>query len=184
MPRQIADEEYTFLRNRAQVADFVESIYNDPALNKEAKRLIKKKYPQMQIPDLDIEDRVEARFAEEKTRRDEQAAKDDKAKQDADEQKWKDRRKEIQDEYGFTDDAMKDLEKMMVERNIGDYEVAASFKASRDPKPSDSDFETGRWDYPSTPGFEQIAKDPEAWGRNEILKALNSDKSRQKGGRF
>lgn len=180
MPRQVTDEEYNFLQGRRQVADFVESIYNDPTLNKEAKRLIKKKYPQMQIPDLDIEERVDQRFADEKKERDE---RERKAKEDAEDARFREKRKAVQEEYGFTNEAMTDLEKMMVERNIGDYDVAASFKASRDPKPSDADFDTGRWDYPSTPGFEDIAKDPEGWGRNEILKALRSDQQRARGGR-
>jgi hypothetical protein len=180
MPRTLTDEQFNYLENRRQVADFVESIYNDPALNKEAKRLIKKKYPQMQIPDLDIEDRVEERFAKEKKERDDAEAAGRKA---ADDKAWQDRRKAVQDEYGFTDEAMTDLEKMMVDRNIGDYEVAASYKASKDPKPSDSDFNTGRWDYPNQPGFADIAKDPEGWGRNEIMKALHADQARLRGGR-
>ena len=70
MPRTIPDEEYTFLQGRRQIADFVESIYNDPQLTKEAKALIKKKYPKWQIPDYDIEERLEQRLAAEKKERD------------------------------------------------------------------------------------------------------------------
>ena len=62
MPRQVSDEEYAFLQNKRMTADFVESIYNDPKLNKEAKRLIKSKYPNLPIPDYDMEQQMERRL--------------------------------------------------------------------------------------------------------------------------
>ena len=70
MPRTITDDEYNFLQNKRMTADFVESIYNDPQLNKEAKRLIKRKYPNLSIPDFDIEEKVNARLDSEKKARD------------------------------------------------------------------------------------------------------------------
>ena len=74
MPRTISDEEYNFLTNKRMTADFVESIYNDPDLNKEAKRLIKKKYPNLAIPDYDLEQKVEQRFSAEDERKQKEAA--------------------------------------------------------------------------------------------------------------
>jgi hypothetical protein len=65
MPRTISDEEYKYLQDKRMTADFVESIYNDPTLNKEAKRLIKRKYPNLAIPDFDLEQKVEQRFSAE-----------------------------------------------------------------------------------------------------------------------
>jgi len=64
MPKEVSDEEYAYLMGRKQVADFIEPIYNDPVLSKDAKRLIKKKYPNVKIPDLEIEEMVEKRFAD------------------------------------------------------------------------------------------------------------------------
>jgi hypothetical protein len=181
MPRTIPDEEYSFLKGRQQVADFVESIYNDPSLNKEAKALIKKKYPQMSIPDYDIEQRVDERFAAEKKERDDRETAQRETEQ---RQKFDDTRKRTQAEYGFTDQAMEDLEKFMVERNIGDYEVAASYQASKNPKPSDATFNDGRWNHDKAPGFTEIAKDPEGWARSEILKSIYNDEERRKQQRF
>jgi hypothetical protein len=175
MPREVSDDEYNFLQGRRQVADFVESIYNDPALSKDAKRLIKRKYPQLQIPDLDIEDKVDQRFEEEKKRRQDE---DDARTRESNERSWKELRAKTQKDYGFTDEAMTDLEKMMVERNIGDYEVAASYKASKDPKPSQPDMAQFRWDHEKQPGFAEIAKDPEGFARNEIMRAIRSDQSK------
>src|SRR5215831_16513989 len=109
MPREVSDEEYNFLQGRRQVADFVESIYNDPSLNQEAKALIKKKYPKLSIPDYDIEQKVTKRLDDEKKARDDADAA---VKQETDKAKWKERRAEVQKEYGFTDEGMKSLEDM------------------------------------------------------------------------
>ena len=180
MPREIDDQEYEFLQGRRQVADFVESIYNDPQLNKEAKALIKKKYPQIQIPDYDIEERINQRFDNEKKERDSA----EKAKRDAEQQQeFHKTRTQIQKEYGFTDDGMKELEDFMVKRNIGDYEVAASYQASKNPRQSDANHSDGFWHHQNQDNFAEIAKDPEGWARNEILGALRNDQERARGGR-
>ena len=182
MPRTIPDEEYTFLQGRRQVADFVESIYNDPQLNREAKALIKKKYPQMAIPDYDIETRVEERLAADKKERDDKEAEQRKQ---AEEKQFNDTRKSTQERYGFTDKAMEELEQFMVDNNVGSYEVAAGYKASKEPRPSDATaFEDGRWNHDKAPGFAEIAKDPEGWGRSEILKTLYSEQERSRNQRF
>lgn len=177
-PRQLTDEEYNFLQGRRQVADFVESIYNDPTLTKEAKRLIKKKYPQIQIPDLDIEDRVDARFNDEKKRRDDEEAATRARREQED---WQSQRSTTQKKYGLTEEGMTDLEKFMVEKNIGDYDVAATYKVQKDPKPSEATFDSYKWNHEKAPGFAEIAKDPEGWGRSEILKAIRTDQERARG---
>lgn len=182
MPRQVTDEEYNFLQARRQVADFVESIYNDPQLNREAKTLIKKKYPGLQIPDFDLENKIEDRFAKDRQEREEAETKKKQAEED---ERYAKVRKKTQDDYGFTDDAMTRMEKMMVERNIGDYEAAAELMAKREPKVTDSagDWSGGRWDHDKSDGFAEIAKDPERWGRQEIMKAIRADQERERGGR-
>lgn len=179
MPREISDEEYNYYKSREQVANFIESIYNDPALTREAKQLIKKKYPTLNIPDLDIEEKVNARLDAEKKERDEEKRKAEEAKRD---EEIKTKRKKTQDDYGFTDDAMKDLEQMMVERNIGDYDVAATYKASKTPKVSEptAAWDSTRWHHERQDGFAEIAKDPEAWGRNELTKAFMQDHERSR----
>jgi hypothetical protein len=177
MPRQLSDEEFNFLQARRQVADFVESIYNDPALNREAKSLIKKKYPTLQIPDYDIENRVEDRLNREKQEREAAEERRLRAEEDA---RFKKIRKATQDKHGFTDDAMGRLEKLMIDRNIGDYEAAAMLLSSKEPKPTDATFDGGYWHHEKQAGFGEIAKDPEAWGRNEIMKAIRTDEERER----
>jgi hypothetical protein len=181
MPRQVTDEEFNFLQQRRQVADFVESIYNDPQLNKEAKALIKKKYPQMQIPDYDIENRVEQQLQKD---RDERAAEKQAARDAEDKRRFEETRAATQKKYGFTDEGMQKLEKMMLERNVGDYDVAAQYVASTQPKTSDPTYDSSRWHHERAPNFAEIAKDPEAWGRNEIETSLREIEERQRNQRF
>ena len=177
MPRELTDEEFAYLQGRRQVADFVESIYQDPKLNREAKALIKKKYPQLQIPDYDLEQRVTNTFAQEKKKRDdEEAAK----KQKADEEKWAEQRKKARETYGFTEEGFKKVEDLMIEKNIPDYDVAASYVAAREPKASDAEY-GNTWDFSKKEIFKEISNDPEDWARRELLKAARIDEQRLKG---
>ena len=181
MPRQVSDEEYAFLQNKRQIADFSESLYNDPALSNELKGLIKRKYPNVQIADYDIEQRLQQRLDEDRKQRDDERAAE---RSEREQERFNNIRKETQDKYGFTDDAMTELEKMMVERNVGDYEVAAKYMASQNPKPSEATFKDDRWNHSKAPGFAEIAKDPEEWARSEIMKSLYNDQERAKNQRF
>jgi len=174
----ISDEEYNKLMVASHTAAFAESIWNDPALSKEAKRLAKRKYPNLEIPELDIRDEVDARFnAEKKAREDAEAA----TKQAAEDEAWKKERAEIQQQYGFTDDGMKELEEFMVKNNVGSYEVAASYKASKQPKPSDATYGGDHfWNHRQQEGFAEVAKDPEGWARTQILQAIRNDERRER----
>ena len=176
MPRTIEDREYNFLQGRRQVADFVESIWSDPSLNNEAKALVKKKYPNLQIPDYDLEQRVERRLDEDrKERRD----SDDKKKFD-------ELRSRTQKQYGFTDKAMEDMEKMMVEKNVGDYEVAAGYMASKEPPPPSkgATYQDQYWNHYKRPEWGDITKDPEGWARGELMKTIHDGQQRAKNQRF
>ena len=179
MPREISDEEYQFLQGKRVTADFVESIYNDPSLNKEAKRLIKRKYPNLSIPDYDLEEKVDARFAAEKKAKDDA---EESARLKAEDEKWKSSRSKVQKDYGFTDEGMKDLDQWMKDHYVGDYEVAASYRAAKNPKPSDAAYSDQFWHHEKAPGFAEIARDPEGWGRSEILGAIRRGQDRMRQG--
>ena len=180
MPREVSDEEYMFLRGRDQIASFVESIYNDPQLNREAKALIKKKYPQIQIPDYDIEAKVEKRLDEDRRMREDA---ENQKRNEEEQRQFQTTRQKVQDQYGFTPEGMEKLEKFMVEKNVGDYDVAASYMASKEPRQSEATLDNFRWNHDKAPGFAEIAKDPEAWGRQELITAIHKDTENQRGGR-
>ena len=178
MARQVSDEEYAFLQNKRMTADFVESIYNDPALNKEAKRLIKRKYPNLAIPDFDMEEKLDQRISaaeQAKQRADQEAA----AKRDRD--AWDTSRARVTKDYGFTEDGLKDLENWMQEHAVADHEVAASYRASKNPKTSEPTYDSQFWHHDQADNFKEISSDPEAWARREILGAINRDSERARG---
>ena len=181
--REIDEAEYQRLKGREQVADFVEPIWNNPALSKEAKRLVKKQYPNIEIADLDIEDRLDQRLDAEKKEREEAEKKRKDAEWD---RQFKEMRSKTQKEYGLTDEGMEELEDFMREKNIGDYEVAASYRVSKQPKPSDAaDVGHDRfWNHAEQEGFADISKNPEKWAEREILGAIRRDEEKAKGGRF
>lgn len=188
MPREISDEEYAWFQQQAQLAQnqgqtiqFIESIWNDPVLSKEAKALVKKKYPQVQIPDYDLEQQFNSRLDEERKARE----KVEKEKKDFEEQeKFKSLRGKVQKDYGFTDDGMKELEDFMVKNNVGNYEVAAEYRAAKNPKQSEAEYNDGFWHHQKQDGFANIAADPEGWARGEILKSLRKDQERERGRGF
>jgi hypothetical protein len=183
MPRTISDEEYAHLMGRKQVADFVEPIYNDPRFGKDARALIKKAYPNLQIEGYDLEQKIEARFDEEKRERQDT----ERRKTEAEEaEKFKNLRKKTQDRYKFTDDAMKRLEDMMVERNIGDYEAGALLMASKEPRTSEPTPGGSKhfWNHEKRDGFAEISKDPEKWGFNELVQAAERDAARERNEEF
>lgn len=180
MPRTISDEEYKFLQDKRMTADFVEGIYNDPQLNKEAKRLIKRKYPNLSIPDYDLEEKVEQRFSAEDQRKQKEAADAAAAR---DRQAWNASRERVKKQYGFTDEGLADLEKWMHEKAVADHEVAAEYRAQKNPQTSSPTYDSQFWRHDRAPDFAEIAKDPEAWGRRELLGAMQRDTERERGQR-
>lgn len=181
MPRTIDDKEYDFLQAERRIAAVARSLYDDPKAGNEIKRLLKDKYPEMQIQDYDLEQRIEARLAADRKEREDA---ENNRRNEEQTTRFNTIRQSTQKKYGFTDEAMEELEKMMVERNVGDYEVAARYMASENPKPSDATFNDGRWNHDKAPGFVEIAKDPEGWGRSEILRSLNQIQERERNQRF
>ena len=178
MPRTINDDEYNFLQQKRMTADFVESIYNDPQLNKEAKRLIKRKYPNLAIPDYDMEEKLDARLRSE----DENKRKtENDAKKERDQKSWDTGRVKAKKDYGLTDEGLTDLEKWMEEHAVADHEVAASYRHSKNPKTSEPTYDQQFWRHDKADNFKEISADPEAWARREILGAIGRDSERARG---
>lgn len=170
--RMISDEEYAYLHAKKQTADFAETFWNDPKWNKELKRIIKGKYPQIPIQDYDLEMKLEAQLAAQKKERDdaEQAAK-----QKAEDERWQSQRRKVQAEYSYTDDGMGELDKWMADKGVGDYEVAASYRESKKPRVSEPTWDSTRWNHSKQAGYDEIAKDPENWGFKQIAEAAQRE---------
>ena len=182
MPRTISDEEYAHLLGRKQVADFVEPIYNSPQFGSEARGLLKKAYPNLQIEGYDLKQELQGEINQV---RQERIDSERKRAETEEQDKFKKLRKQTQDQYKFTDDAMRRLEDMMIERNIGNYEDAAILMAAKEPRTADPTPGSQRyWSHEKQDGFAEISKDPERWGFNELLGAAERDAARERQGQF
>ena len=141
MPVTLTDEQAAELRQRLtaaetnrKIAEASAEIWNDPELGDSAKGLWKKKFPNTDLGGYDVEQRINARFDKERQEREAAAKAEADRRQD---ERIAEERREAQARYSLTDDAMKRVEDFMVERNIGDYEVAAEHFVSRNPRVSD-----------------------------------------------
>lgn len=182
MPRTISDEEYAHLVGRKTIADFVEPIYNSPELGPHAKALIKKAYPNLQIEGYDLKEELKGEINAVR----QELKETERQRQDReDAEKFQRVRKATQDEFKFTDEGMKKLEDLMVERNIGDYRAGALLLASETPRAADPTGGSQRfWNHEKRDNFAEISKDPEKWGFQELLGAAERDSARAKNQGF
>ena len=181
MPKQLSDAEYNYLIEQNQVADVANALWNDPELGPQAKALLKKKMPGLQIPDHDLRTEMRNEFAARDKKQAEDREKDRISREDA---YWREQRSKTQSENNYTDDEMKDLEKFMVDNSVPSYEIAATYRNAKMPKPSNPETSSGYkdpyWNHGKSDTFKEIAKDPEEWGRSEIMKALTSQQNRNR----
>ena len=187
MPRTISDEEYNHLIGRKTVADFVEPIYNSKELGNEARSLIKKAYPNLQIEGFDLKQELKNEIAQVRN----EFQETERQRKDREEaEKFQKIRKKTQDQYKFTDEGMSKLEKLMIERNIGDYEAGALLMTSTEPRavePDSGSFIGGRgrfWNHDKHKDFAEISKDPERWGFNQLVEAAQRDAQRARNQDF
>ena len=65
-----------------------------------------------------------------------------------------------------------------LDATIGDYEAAAMVLASKEPKPVNGKYDGQFWNHSKKEGFAEIAKDPEGWGREQLMGAIQRDLER------
>ena len=188
MPRQNQDgswayshDEHLYMQQQDRTANFAGSIFNNPKYNKQAKALIKDAYPNLQIPDYDLETTINAKFDERENRIKEA---EEKQKYDKQEEERLRLRKEAQDKYNLTDEGMTEVEKLMAEKYIGNYDIAAGHFASSRASSTTPTYDNQFWHYNRQQGFEEISKDPEAWARTELEKAARAEEQRTKNTRW
>jgi hypothetical protein len=186
MPVTVTDAQAAQIRKELEEAQrnkqslqAIQDIWNDPSLGNEAKALWKKKYPDSAIEGFDQEQKltgIVSKFEDDRKKEKEEAEltrRTDAAKA---------ARRATQERHGFTDDAMTRLDSLMKERDIFDYEAGGLLLASREPKPSNGDADHGAhfWDHEKQKGFAEIARDPERWGFDEIVKAVRADDTQRR----
>jgi hypothetical protein len=76
---------------------------------------------------------------------------------------------------------MTKLEQFMRDKYIGDYEVAASYMAAKEPKTSEANYAGGHyWHHDRAPEWGEMSKDPESYAFNQFVQAMGRDEQRAK----
>ena len=172
----------------------LKSLYADSAVGFDFKKLIKKKYPNAVMPDLDAVVKTEElgtglteKFAEiEKTltgRIDAFLGDRKKERDEQDVNRFADRVNEIKKARGYTDEGVEKLLTTMKERGIQNIDDAVIIFETNQPKPKTTpkSYST-RMDFVSPDGkddesFKQLMADPEQWMGDQLLSAIHADAS-------
>ena len=117
------------------------------------------------MPDYDMETKLDSYIDNDKRRHQEE---DEKRAFEAQENRRLAQRKEAQDKYNLTEEGMQEVEKLMTEKYIGNYDVAAGHLVATRAASSPPTYDQQYWNHHKQDGYQEIAKDPEAWGRVEL----------------
>lgn len=162
-----------------EVARLQERLTTNPATRADYMRLVKKANPDLSIPEVEISDRMEKRFEEEREARAKLEAK--LAEKEAHERVSR-KRDEVKSKHKLNDDQLTQVEKLMTERHIPDYETAAEFYSlsQRVATPTPSTFARPAVDMPDNAvwgkglgnkaALDRIARDEAYKAWNDMLK--------------
>src|SRR5262245_25569296 len=152
-----------------QTLEWLETNVLEGPDGRQIKRAIKKAAPQVNFPELEMEDRMIAKEKEleerigtfEKTQK-------DKENKDY----WEKERKRLRDKYELSDEDLELIKKHMIDNHVGSMEIAARdytnfVKAPAEP--TNYQERTGIM-LPSQDG---LMKDPAGWANQEAFKVLN-----------
>lgn len=133
-------EQLRELASRAQAMEpsynLMQQLSKDPEARNMFQRYLKKKNPNLAIPEIDSEDRMKALLEDEKKER---LKLEEKIQMDEIKARLEKTRADVKSKYGLTEDDMKGVEKLMVKADdnpdpIPTYDAAARvFNASRTP---------------------------------------------------
>jgi hypothetical protein len=155
-----------------QALDWLESLPEHPEYGHEIKRTLKKINPQIHYPELDIEDRVQAKTKESEEKIDaflkEQKDRENKTY-------WQGKKKAAIDAGLLKEEEIEDFHKWMITEHLGNYERAAKMwhdehNASAEPT---NFHDVSGYQLPSHEG---LFSNPNRWARDEAMKSINEIK--------
>lgn len=164
---QLSKTEYATLQNAASFLK--EGLWNNKDIGLKVKQLAKEKFKDVNIPELESEERLEAQkaaFKEELAteRKEREALKadleaDKKARQEKDDNlSFMEQYNKTKKDYNFTDEGMEKVMARMKEKNNPDIEAAAAFVARQEPSTPVSSSNYSPTDFDANKafgGFEQ-----------------------------
>lgn len=193
----MADEEITL--TKAQFAEIqkaqavLKELLTDSSTSLDLKRMMKKKHPEWNDPELEAAEKIAAAKAEVGKEATDSVAEVKKMVQDLlDERKkdkdesalndFKSRVNKVREDYGYTEEGMNKVLEVMKERGITEPEDAAIIFEKRAPKPAPEHKPyTGRMSFvsPSSkddPNFNKLMNDPEQFMVDEMFASLRESK--------
>jgi hypothetical protein len=170
---EIADNELAILRRAYGLLD---TLYADKDVGLEFKQMLKKKYPNASVPEIDAAAPHVARLEAFEKKFDDFVQRQQEREQDTN----LDRSFAALRDAGYTDDGIEAVKKLMVDKKIPDPEVAAAYFDKTQPKsgPSRPGYSSSRFNIIESEGendesFKQLMSDPEGWLENEVTAVLS-----------
>lgn len=185
------DGDITITRETAalynQLRQLHDSLYSDPELGQDFKRMLKKKNPKLSIPELDTVEPVNKELGD--LRKEIKELRDERSTEKL-ESRFGREMSEAATEFGLTTEGIEKLKKLIKETHEKDGYVlsprAAAAQLIHDtPKTiAPSGFTGNRWDlFSSDDKGEQddinsLIKDPDGWLDRQIPKILNEERAK------
>ena len=149
--------------------DWLESLPNHPEVGNDIKRALKKANPNVNFPELDLEDRVSQATAKQA---EEIASLRAEIKDRENKAYWDGKKKKVVEDGYVKSEELEDFHKWIVDEHIGNYDRAA--KMWHDEKhaaaePTNYQDMTGI----QLPSNEGLFQNPIRWARDEAMKSIN-----------
>jgi hypothetical protein len=160
------------------LASVYTDLLQDASTRKDILRLTKKRLPNVSIPEIDMDDKVNSKMEELAKEREEFRKEQQMAKLEA--ERDKKRQKLLDKGLIEKEDEFDEVEKFMTEKGMGDHEAAAQFrKLERQAAiPTASRYVGPTMDLPPT--FAEVMKNPQQWALNEAGRVMAEIKSAPK----
>jgi len=164
MPANPSLEGYTEAQ-REQLARTAHQLLSSPEVSRETKRLLKKIDPNLQFPDVDMDERFEAFKQEQANKEREREERERVSRSNAE---WESACKRMESR-GFKVD---DVKKVMTDRGILNPDTAMDFMANEaklaEPTPDSLSYTLELPEH-----AKEIAKDPNNWAKREAHKVVS-----------
>lgn len=181
--REIEEADFEVL---TRLKGMLDTLYTDPEVGMEMKRLIKRKFPKAAIPEIDVAAPYEKRLEGI-----EKAIDDIKGLFGSARKSWDDDKAAVavKDEFGFTGDGMDRVRKIAEEQKLPLRAAAALMVHDQPPAPvAPTGLNgSGRWDLFGPSGdkaadddLQSLIKDPDGWLDRAIPKVLAEVKTGRK----
>lgn len=151
-----------------QKSQLLDALYQDPKTRDETLKLIKTKYPEVRIPEIEVADR----FGAIEKRLEEREAEREKKWAEREAQQTRAKAIEAMRAKGVPDAEVPEVEKLMSEGQIGDPATAAELYVTRRAAATPRSAPSFTFDLPDQKELFGTASQRKNWARKEAARAL------------